>query len=121
MPTNDELVQTFRELGGNGDLNRAARSPGELELTSAVGHESCPLLNVLVAHVLAACAWSTTPDDPPTGGDRHGRPPATRWRRPSGAGHLAWHFVRTCGRYTPSATFDLVDLDVNEDSTDIAA
>jgi hypothetical protein len=27
-----------------------------------------------------------------------------------GAGHLAWHMARSCGRDTPSATFDLVGI-----------
>ncbi|ASR36504.1 hypothetical protein BAY61_17510 [Prauserella marina] len=29
---------------------------------------------------------------------------------PTGVGHLAWHMARTCGRDTPSATFELVSL-----------
>jgi hypothetical protein len=41
---------------------------------------------------------------------RH-RLPAAR----AGAGHLAWHMLRTCGRDNPSATFDLVDLDTETD------
>ncbi|WP_285503395.1 hypothetical protein [Actinokineospora sp. NBRC 105648] len=37
-----------------------------------------------------------------------------RTRRPAaqaGVGHLAWHIARSCGRATPSATFDLVDIE----------
>lgn len=28
----------------------------------------------------------------------------------NGIGHLAWHMLHTCGRDTPSATFDLVSM-----------
>ncbi|MPZ00547.1 MAG: hypothetical protein GEU97_21725 [Actinophytocola sp.] len=47
------------------------------------------------------------PGDPViTFGIRRHRLPAA----PSGVGHLAWHMLRTCGRLTSSATFDVVPL-----------
>jgi hypothetical protein len=39
----------------------------------------------------------------------------------TGIGHLAWHMVRTCGRLSPSATFELIDLDTDAASTESAA
>lgn len=40
---------------------------------------------------------------------------------PSGPGHLAWHMLHSCGRTSPSATFDLFDLDAEQRTSPAAA
>ncbi|MPY77860.1 MAG: hypothetical protein GEV04_05070 [Actinophytocola sp.] len=62
----------------------------------------------VLAFGLAVCAVHDQPRDDPviTVGIRRQRLPPAR----SGAGHIAWHILRTCGRLTSSATFDVVPL-----------